>query len=191
MEKTDVIVVLGHRLLPGDQPSEDLKRRIDKAVELWKAAGEPLIMPCGGLTMDRHRTEAEVMREMLIARGVPPESIQLEDKSRITLENMANAYDLLGPDKRVAVVSSDYHMDMAMKDAQAVGLNAYGVGAETPDAAYREENRALLNRFEERLDALRGQSMTNRQIIAACLERIPKEAMKNLLDHQDSKNGNH
>ena len=138
MEKTDVIVVLGHRLLPGDQPSEDLKRRIDKAVELWKAAGEPLIMPCGGLTMDRHRTEAEVMREMLIARGVPPESIQLEDKSRITLENMANAYDLLGPDKRVAVVSSDYHMDMAMKDAQAVGLNAYGVGAETPDAAYRE-----------------------------------------------------
>ena len=124
MEKTDVIVVLGHRLLPGDQPSEDLKRRIDKAVELWKAAGKPLIMPCGGLTMDRSRTEAEVMREMLIARGVPTESIQLEDKSRITLENMANAYDLLGPDKRVAVVSSDYHMDMAMKDAQAVGLNA-------------------------------------------------------------------
>ena len=34
MEKTDVIVVLGHRLLPGDQPSEDLKRRVDKAVEL-------------------------------------------------------------------------------------------------------------------------------------------------------------
>lgn len=191
MEKTDVIVVLGHRLLPGDQPSEDLKRRVDKAVELWKAAGEPLIMPCGGLTMDRHRTEAEVMREMLIARGVPPESIQLEDKSRITLENMANAYDLLGPDKRVAVVSSDYHMDMAMKDAQAVGLNAYGVGAETPDAAYREENRALLNRFEERLDALRKQGMTNRQIIAACLERIPKKAMKDLLDHQDSKDGNH
>ena len=54
-----------------------------------------------------------------------------------------------------------------------------------------EENRALLNRFEERLDALRGQGMTNRQIIAACLERIPKEAMKNLLDHQDSKDGNH
>ena len=34
MEKTDVILVLGHRLLPDDTPSEDLKRRIDKAVEL-------------------------------------------------------------------------------------------------------------------------------------------------------------
>ena len=34
MEKTDAIIVLGHRLLPGNLPSEDLKRRIDRAVEL-------------------------------------------------------------------------------------------------------------------------------------------------------------
>ena len=125
------------------------------------------------------------MREMLLARGVPAECIQLEDQSRITLENMANAYDLLGPEKRVAIVSSDYHMDMAMKDARAVGLNAYGVGAETPDVAYREENRALLNRFEDKLDSLRKQGLTNRQIIAACLERVPREAMKSLLDHHE------
>ena len=185
MENTDVIIVLGHRLLPGDLPSEDLKRRIDKAVELWKQTGAPLIMPCGGLTMDRHRTEAEVMREMLVARGVPAEIIQLEDQSRITLENMANAYDLLGPEKRVAVVSSDYHMDMAMKDCEAVGLNAYGVGAETPDEAYREEMRAMLNRFEQRLDGLRAQGLTSRQIIAECLNRIPKDAMKNILDRHE------
>ena len=46
MEKTDVIIVLGHRLLPGDQPSEDLKRRIDRAVALWKETGAPMVMPC-------------------------------------------------------------------------------------------------------------------------------------------------
>ena len=172
MEKTDVIIVLGHRLLPGDLPSEDLKRRIDRAVSLWKETGAPLIMPCGGLTQDRHRTEAEVMREMLMERGVPEEIIQLEDQSRITLENMANAYDLLGPDKRVAVVSSDYHMDMAMKDCKAVGLNAYGIGAETPDAVYREEMRTMLNRFEEKLDIMRSQGLSNREIIASCMERM-------------------
>ena len=94
MEKTDVIVVLGHRLLPDDTPSDDLKRRIDKAVEVWRETGAPMIMPCGGLTRDRHRTEAEVMKEMLIERGVPGEIICLEDKSRITLENMVNACDL-------------------------------------------------------------------------------------------------
>ena len=44
-EKTDAIIVLGHRLLPGNLPSEDLKRRIDKAVALWKETNAPLIMP--------------------------------------------------------------------------------------------------------------------------------------------------
>ena len=178
MEKTAVILVLGHRLLPDDTPSEDLKRRIDKAVELWKQTGAPLIMPCGGLTRDRHRTEAEVMKEMLTARGVPGEIIQLEDQSRITLENMQNAYDLLGPEKRVAVVSSDYHMDMAMNDCRAVGLNAYGVGAETPDKAYRDKNRALLNHFEEKLNELRAQGMTNRDIIDMMMRRAQEAHAK-------------
>jgi hypothetical protein len=57
MEKTDAIIVLGHRLLPGNLPSEDLKRRIDKAVALrradpppstaWRAWCGPSI-PCSG-----------------------------------------------------------------------------------------------------------------------------------------------
>ena len=175
MEKTDAIIVLGHRLLPGNLPSDDLKRRIDKAVEVWRETGAPLIMPCGGLTYERQRTEAEVMREMLMERGVPENIILLEDQSRITLENMLNAYALLGPDKRVAVVSSDYHMDMALNDCRAVGLNAYGVGAETPDTAYRDEMRARLNGFEEKLDELRAQGLTNRQIIDQFMERA-KEA---------------
>lgn len=176
MEKTDVIVILGHRLLPNDTPSEDLKRRIAKALEVWRETKAPLILVCGGLTEDRHRTEAEVMKEMLIAQGVPEEIIQLEDQSRITLENMVNAYDLLGPEKRVAVVSSDYHMDMAMKDCEAVGLNAYPVGAYTPDEKYSEEMRSMLARFEDRLVEMRRQGLNNRQIIQKCMEHFhPKD----------------
>lgn len=176
-EKTDAIIVLGHRLLPGNLPSEDLKRRIDRAVALWRETGAKLIMPCGGLTYERQRTEAEVMREMLVERGVPESIILLEDQSRITLENMLNAYALLGPDKRVAVVSSDYHMDMALNDCRAVGLNAYGVGAETPDIAYRDAMRAELNGFEDKLNELRAKGMTNRQIIDQFMARA-EEAHK-------------
>ena len=175
MEKTDVIIILGHRLLPGNLPSDDLKRRIDRAVALWRETGAPVIMPCGGLTHERQRTEAEVMKEMLVERGVPRAIIQLEDKSRVTLENMLNAYDLIGPDKRVAVVSSDYHMDMALNDCRAVGLNAYGVGAETPDASYREALRERLNSFAEKQNELRAQGMSNREIIDMMMRRA-KEA---------------
>ena len=118
------------------------------------------------------------MREMLMERGVPADIIRLEDQSRITLENMLNAYDLLGPEKRAAVVSSDYHMDMALNDCRAVGLNAYGVGAETPDTAYRDEMRAQLNSFEEKLDALRAQGLTNRQIIDLFMARAAEAHAK-------------
>ncbi len=86
MEKTDAILVLGHRLNPDDTPSDDLKSRVDTAVTLWKETNAPLIMPCGGVTHGRSRSEAEVMREMLIERGVPDHVIRMEDKSRTTTE---------------------------------------------------------------------------------------------------------
>ncbi|MBQ8088144.1 MAG: YdcF family protein [Clostridia bacterium] len=182
---TDLIIVLGHRLLPGNLPSEDLKRRIDCAISLWKETGAAQIMVCGGITRDRQRSEAEVMREMLMERGVPEGIILLEDQSRITLENMLNAYDLVGPEKRVAVVSSDYHMDMALNDCKAVGLNAYGVGAETPDAAYREETRQKLNQFEARMDALRAQGMSNREIVEQFMRRADEAFRKGAKPEDD------
>ena len=70
MEKTDVIVVLGHRLLPDDTPSDDLKRRIDKAVEVWRETGAPMIMPCGGLMTASNCVMPNM--PMLLIEAVPP-----------------------------------------------------------------------------------------------------------------------
>ena len=53
MERTDAIIILGHRLLPGNLPSDDLKRRIDRAVALWRETNAPIVMPCGGITHER------------------------------------------------------------------------------------------------------------------------------------------
>lgn len=52
----DAILILGHRLEPGDLPSDDLTRRIDCAVAYWKSTNAPLIMPCGGMN------EAKIIR---------------------------------------------------------------------------------------------------------------------------------
>ena len=111
MERIDAILILGHRLEPDDSPSEDQVRRIDCAVEHWKQTNAPVIMPCGGLTPGHQFTEAEVMQRLLIERGVPQEIIHLEDRSRITIENVRNAVALLGEGRRVALVTSDYHVN--------------------------------------------------------------------------------
>lgn len=164
MERIDAILILGHRLEPDDSPSEDQVRRIDCAVAHWKETYAPVIMPCGGLTPGHNRTEADVMRELLVARGVPAEIIHLEDRSRITIENVRNAVALLGEGKRVALVTSDYHVERALEDCRRAGLNAYGVGAVTPEGEYRDQMYAQEARIAASMQKEREAGLTDQDI---------------------------
>ena len=149
MEKTDAILVLGHRLNPDNTPSDELKSRIDTAVALWKETNAPVIMPCGGITRDRTRSEAEVMREMLIERGVPAGIIRMEDKSRTTTENIVNAVKLLEKDARVALVTSEYHVEHSLLECERFGINAYGFPAPTADEEARRRGYEMCTRIME------------------------------------------
>ncbi len=164
MERIDAILILGHRLEPDESPSEDQVRRIDCAVAHWKETDAPVIMPCGGLTPGHSRTEADVMRDLLLERGVPAEIIHLEDRSRITIENVRNAAALLGEGKRVALVTSDYHVERALEDCRRAGLNAYGVGAVTPEGEYRDQMYAQEARIAARMQKERESGMTDQAI---------------------------
>ena len=172
MEKTDAMIILGHRLEEGCRPSEDLVRRIDCAVAHWKATNVPIVMPCGGITPGHDRTEAEVLREMLVERGMPAEIILLEDRSRITIENILNAKRLLGEGKRVALVTSDYHVERALEDCRHAGLDAYGVGAVTPAGEYRDRMFAEEARIAQKMNELRAQGLTDQQITDGIVERM-------------------
>lgn len=175
MNKTDAIIILGHRLEPGCKPSEDLVRRIDCAFAHWQETQAPIVMPCGGITPGHDKTEAEVMRDMLIERGMPAEIIHLEDRSRITIENIQNALALLGPGKNVALVTSDYHVERALDDCRRAGLVAYGVGAVTPPGEYRDRMYATEKRISEEMAAYRAQGLTDEQITKGIVERMRKK----------------
>lgn len=172
MEHADAILILGHRLEKDGKPSDDQIRRVNCAVEHWKQINEPLIMPCGGLTPGQTQTEAEVMRDLLIARGVPAEKIRLEDRSRITIENVRNAVALLGEGKRVALVTSDYHVERALDDCRRAGLDAYGVGAVTPEGEYRDFMYAEERRIAANMRAQRESGMTDQDITDAIVKRM-------------------
>jgi len=176
MNKTDAIIILGHRLEEGDKPSADLVRRIDCAVEHWRESGAPLIMPCGGLTPGRAHTEAEVMRDMLIERGVPAEIIKLEDKSRVTIENIVNAKGLLPEGARVAMVSSDYHIERALDDCTRAGLNAYGVGAVTPDGEYRDAMFAKEKEIFDYMKEARSRGLSDEDIMKGFVAEMRRRA---------------
>lgn len=114
-------------------PSPTLLRRVEHAAEVFHKTPCDLVLPCGGL--GRYPpSEAEAMRELLIARGVPADRIVLEDRSTTTFENLAFAKALL--DARgiadVLIVSDAYHGPRALMVARALGLEARFSGAPHP-----------------------------------------------------------
>ena len=146
---TDAILILGRSPEAGAIPSDDLVRRVDCAVQHWKLTNAPVFIPCGGLVPREHQTDAEIMREMLMERGVPESIIHPEERSCVTIENLRSVRTLLGGRKRVAVVTSDYNIERAMDDCSRAGLRAYAVGAETPEGPYRANMYAEEHRIAE------------------------------------------
>ena len=128
----DVIIVLGAQVKPDGEPSVQLQWRIDAAAKAWKEKNT-VIVTCGAQGGNEPAPEALVMRDGLIAQGVPEDMILIDAVSYNTRQNIRNAAALLeGYDvERVLIVTSDYHLPRAMAIAQDEGLNATGLGSPT------------------------------------------------------------
>ncbi|MBR4483977.1 MAG: YdcF family protein, partial [Erysipelotrichaceae bacterium] len=55
-------------------------------------------------------------------KDVPSERIVLEEKARSTIENFENVKKLVDPDKPLGLITSDYHMDRALRMAKQAGF---------------------------------------------------------------------
>lgn len=86
-EKYDCAVVCGCRVENDGQPSEVLKTRVEKAVELWKEGRiRYLIMSGAGVYNDY--VEAEAMKRYAMELGVPQENILEERRAVSTYHNL-------------------------------------------------------------------------------------------------------
>ena len=120
-DRADYAIVLGLALENGE-PAPDLLARLDTAQEyLEKYPGTKLILT-GGNADESGRTEAAVMRDILMARGVPEDRLIPEDQAKTTKENFANIAGLISPDAPVVMISSNYHMDRAVRNASENGF---------------------------------------------------------------------
>ena len=145
----DAILLLGLKLNPDGTPRHELTLRIQTAAACWRAGRASVIVVCGGQTPGTPVTEAAVMRQALMALGVPEAAIRLEDRSQLTVENMLNARSVLGGRPRVLIVTSDYHMLRARMICRiSAGMRCGGCKARIP----RKEVR--VQRLEEPLHVI-------------------------------------
>lgn len=136
-----VLIVLGGAIKQG-RPCETLARRLDVAARLWHESPQRTIVVTGGPTPDGTTTEAREMARYLMEQDVCAAHIILEEEARNTKENIAYARALLDdasvPGQR-CVISSDYHLWRALRDAQELGVALTPIAAPTPRASVPQQ----------------------------------------------------
>jgi uncharacterized SAM-binding protein YcdF (DUF218 family) len=117
----DAIIVLGARVNE-DGPSGSLNERIQAAAEYLRANPDAIAVASGGQGDDEPMSEAQCIRDHLVALGVDPERILVEDTSTSTLENLSNSFALLrGRAVRVGLVTNDFHIFRALCVGRKLG----------------------------------------------------------------------
>lgn len=129
-------IVLGASVYD-NSPSPVFRERINHAVDLYEEGYVDAIIMTGGVGEGNIRSEADIAREYAEEQGVPAESIYKEESSKITLENLANARQIMREqDMDTALVVSDpLHMKRAMLYTRDLGMDAYS--SPTPTSLYR------------------------------------------------------
>lgn len=136
-EAPDVLLVLGCRVR-GEKAEPTLQMRIDKAAEYLIQNKNTVAIVCGGIVhKDQFRSEAEVMKEGIVAQGVEESRVIAEDKSRTTVENFFNAKKIMkdesfSEDCSVAVLSSEFHLLRVGVIAKKCGFSAKTLAAPSP-----------------------------------------------------------
>ncbi len=144
----DYVIVLGSSV-EDDGPGKVLARRLDKAVEYAGENPDTMIIVSGGKDGFDPVTEASVMRDYLMERGISEDSIILEDESLNTVQNIQYSAEKIARAEemksegvkdpasrifngapRVGILTSNFHLYRALKIAARQGLeNAYGIAA--------------------------------------------------------------
>ncbi len=115
-------VIVPGLALENGRPTWELKERLEAAWDYAQNHPTASIIVTGGNGGGGAFSEAAVMREVLLSKGVDEAHIRLEDRSTDTIENFENVARMVDTAAPVLVVTSGYHMLRAAGLARASGF---------------------------------------------------------------------
>lgn len=134
-QPVDYVVVLGAKVRTTG-PSASLWDRIYGAYNYLETHPDAIAIVSGGQGEDEPITEAQSMYDELVALGIDPERIWMEDEATSTWENLNFTLDLIEEKtgqrpQKLGVVSSEYHLFRASLFAKKCGVEFVGIPART------------------------------------------------------------
>ncbi|MEG0283843.1 MAG: YdcF family protein [Erysipelotrichales bacterium] len=126
----DYLIVPGAKV-EGDHPSIVLGYRLDGAYEVYQNNNKIKIIVSGGQGLDEAYSEALVMKNYLVKKGIPEKQIISESNSTNTFENFKFSKELIKEeDASIGLVTNDFHVVRSKMLAQRVfnkEVNTYSV----------------------------------------------------------------
>ena len=124
----DCILVLGCLVKADGIPSDMLRDRLSRAVELYRAGAAPKLLMSG----DHGRVdydEVRAMKQYAVDAGLPSEDVFMDHAGFSTYESVVRAKEIFQA-KKILIVTQEYHLSRALYIANAFGLEAYGVSSD-------------------------------------------------------------
>ncbi len=119
IRQADMMVVFGNEVLPTGEPSDRLKSRLDKALQIYRQGFSKTVMVSGG-TGTSGFDEAKIMKKYLTDLGVPEDQILEDHNGTNTLKTAQNVAQL-NP-QSVILVSQYFHITRAKLAFQKNGI---------------------------------------------------------------------
>ncbi|MDD5351021.1 MAG: YdcF family protein [Chthoniobacteraceae bacterium] len=129
--KAEIALVLGSKVERDGAPSARLRARLDRTLECYRAGYFPAVIASGG-TGKEGFDEAVVMRDYLVAHGIPSERVIVDSGGVTTFASAKNTLQIARQRniKSVFVISQYFHIPRARLALRRFGLSpVYGAHA--------------------------------------------------------------
>ena len=122
LERVDIMVILGGGVMSSGgfrkspEASGTTYSRVFNGVKIFRQSGAKVLVLSGAGRQRNDETNADVMKDIAIALGIPENKTITEGKSRNTMEHAIELAKLFPPDEkiRIGIVTSALHMKRAV-----------------------------------------------------------------------------
>jgi len=141
-QKADVGIVLGAGIW-NDEPSPVFKERINHSIGLYKNGYIEKIIFTGGKADGKKFSESYVAKKYAESHGVNSKDIFIEEKSKITQENLKFAKEIMIENNlsNALLISDPLHMKRAVLIAKDTNINVHTSPTQT--SQYKSTNKKL------------------------------------------------
>ncbi|MGD8191803.1 YdcF family protein [Brevibacillus ginsengisoli] len=110
-QPADLGVILGNKVEQDGKPSERLRARLEKALELYKEGYLNKILVSGGVGKEGF-DEAQVMKQYLVEKGIPADNILTDSMGLNTMMTAQNTKQMINgiESQKVMVITQFYHI---------------------------------------------------------------------------------